>query len=44
MQHLSPNAYDEASPTIENLAKIQPDLRVGFILMNKFTLASAQFC
>lgn len=40
MQHLSPNAYDEASPTIESLSKIQPDLRVGFILMNKFTLAS----
>jgi transcriptional regulator GlxA family with amidase domain len=39
MKHLSSNAYDEVSPTQESLAKIKPDLRVGFILMDKFTLA-----
>jgi len=39
MQQLSSNAYDEVSPTPENLSKIKPDLRVGFILMDKFTLS-----
>lgn len=39
MQQVSYNAYDEVSPTPESLSKIKPDLRVGFILMDKFTLA-----
>lgn len=39
MQDVSFNAYDEVSPSPESLSKIKPDLRVGFILMDKFTLA-----
>lgn len=39
MKHVSCNTYDEVSPTIETLSKIHPDLRVAFILMDKFSLA-----
>lgn len=39
MKHLSSNAYDDVSPPEESLSKIHPDIRVGFILMDKFTLA-----
>lgn len=39
MKNSSSHAYDEASPSEESLSSVHPDLRVGFILMNKFTLA-----
>lgn len=39
MKNSSSHAYDEASPSEESLSSVHPDLRVGFILMDKFTLA-----
>lgn len=33
------NTYDELPPSIEDLSKIKPDLKVAFILLEKFTLA-----
>ena len=33
------NTYDELSPSIDIISKIRPDIRVAFILMEKFTLA-----
>ncbi|MFU8927013.1 GlxA family transcriptional regulator [Acinetobacter puyangensis] len=39
MKNVSSNAYDEVSPSTESLSQIHPDLRVAFLLMNKFTLA-----
>ena len=33
------NSYDELPPSSEELSQIQPDLRVAFLLLEKFTLA-----
>ncbi|KAF5270751.1 hypothetical protein FQR65_LT17818 [Abscondita terminalis] len=39
MKHISAHAYEEIIYPEETLTAISPDMRVAFILMNKFTLA-----
>ncbi|MDH5818688.1 GlxA family transcriptional regulator [Acinetobacter pseudolwoffii] len=39
MKNLASHAYEETQPSENNLSEVNPDMRVAFILLNKFTLA-----